>query len=240
MKHILFCLALALTSAAQAGLIIDTTSSDVTAYGFGISPPMLTLQAGGMEEGCVGPVGTAPSYTTTACGVTGIGLVGGPGKYASPTLADLGVTSWANLGILFNVNEENNVQEVTLQSLSLKLYDGTTLALLHSFNLLHPYDLTNITQGQGGAGFLITIEESQWGDLTFLSSYRLGLSARVGCETGPCDVAGQYGTGDGAESFTVASLAGEGPQEIPEPGTAALLGAGLIALAWTLRRRRAS
>ncbi|RPI16937.1 MAG: PEP-CTERM sorting domain-containing protein [Acidobacteriales bacterium] len=30
------------------------------------------------------------------------------------------------------------------------------------------------------------------------------------------------------------------PQEIPEPGTAALLGGGLIALAWVLRRRKAS
>jgi hypothetical protein len=43
-----------------------------------------------------------------------------------------------------------------------------------------------------------------------------------------------FGTTEGS------NVPGRPPQVVPEPATAALLGGGLIALAWILRRRKAS
>ena len=42
---------------------------------------------------------------------------------------------------------------------------------------------------------------------------------------------------DGMEQFFLIP-AGTPPEEIPEPATTALMGGGLLALAWVLRRRR--
>ena len=247
-KSLLLCLVLAVTS-AQAGLIVINPNTDVTAYGFGTNPSILTLQAKTLEQGCVAPASSDPFYTTSGCGTTGIGLVSGNNKYAAPTLASLGVDGWANLGILLNVNEPGSPtgqsQAVTLQSLTLTLYNPTTLLAAGSFSLANPVDITNIAQGQGGAGFIISIETSQFGRLEFSDEYRVGLSAQIGCTLTPTDcgaigAAGNWMTDDGPESFTIASLAGGGPQEIPEPATAALLGGGLLVFAWALRRRKVS
>jgi len=43
---------------------------------------------------------------------------------------------------------------------------------------------------------------------------------------------------DGMEQFFLIPEQGGGPTEIPEPATTALMGGGLLALAWVLRRRR--
>lgn len=238
MKSITFCLALLLASTAQAGLIVGTTSTDITAYGFGTSPPILTLQADTLERGCVAPTDNVGGYSTSGCGLVGLGLVAGSNKYATPTLTSLGVTAFSNLALLFNVNEPGSSQQVTLQTLTLTLYNGAA-PTGQSFSLEAPVSLTNITQGQGGAGFVITIDPPQYGGMTFNGNYRVGLAATVGClPAAACDGALNFATGDGPESFTIVRLGTEQP--IPEPATAALIGGGLIALAWTLRRRKAS
>jgi len=241
MKNVLFCLVLAVTS-AQAGLIVDTTNTDLQAYGFGAAPSILTLQRDILERGCVAPTDNAGGFTTS-CGLGGAytdlagSLVSGTNKYATPTLAALGVTSYSNLGILFNVNETGSSPQVTLQNLTLTLYDVTTPFL--SFDLEGgPVDLIDIAQGQGSAGFVIRISPDQLVGLAFNNALRIGLAAEIGCTSvAGCGSAGQYATDDGAESFTIVNLGG---QEIPEPATAALLGGGLIALACSIRRRKAS
>jgi hypothetical protein len=136
-----------------------------------------------------------------------------------------------------------------LQNLMLTLYGGTNgTTALFSFGLNDvggsgPTDLTNVAQGQGAAGFVIKIAGAELPAANlFDGSLRVGLAAIVGCTAADgCDAAGQFGTADGPESFTVTNVEGGGPQEeVPEPATSALLGGGLIALAWTLRRRKAS
>lgn len=243
MKNLLFCLVLAVTS-AQAGLIVLQPNTDVTGYGFGSHPSILTLQQkppeGTLEQGCVAPTNNTGGFSTSGCGLTGIGLVSGNNKYATPTLASLGVTGFADLGLLLNINEPGSSPEVTLQKLVLTLYGGAdgTEVMFHD-SLALPVDLVGKPGGQGSAGFLITIDPIP--GLVLDSSWRVGLAAQIGCTTAPCDVAGQYGTAGGDESFTIASLGGGvPPQETPEPATSALLGGGLIALAWALRRRKAS
>lgn len=243
MKSILFCLALALASTAQAGLIVNPANTDLTPFGFGTAPAILTLQGNPLEQGCVAPIDTIGGYSTN-CGPSG-SLVSGNNKYAAPTLASLGVTSFATLGILLNINDPGSTQQATLQNLMLTLYGGTdgTTGLFH-FSLVDPYvDLAGIAMGQGKAGFLITIASDQIPATGFSDALRVGLSATIGCTVpvAGCNVAGQFSTGGGPDSFTVANLGGEVPQEtVPEPATAALLGGGLLALAWALRRRKAS
>ncbi len=248
-KTFLLCFVLAVTS-AQAGLIVNTVNTDITAFGFGTVPTILTLQRDVLEMGCIVPTDNIGGFSASCAGLTGYsdvpgGVTNNPQapKYATPTLTQLGVSNYGNMGILFNVNENGDVA-VTLQKLTLTLY-RPDLSVLRSFSLADsdgsgPTDFLNITQGQGGAGFVITIASSELENLgAFDGNVRVGLAAEIGCLPGAaCDVAGQYGTSDGAESFTVANVAA--PQEIPEPATAALLGGGLLLFAWALRRRKAS
>jgi hypothetical protein len=252
MKNTLLCLALAVTS-AQAGLIVATQNTDLEAYGFGTAPAILTLQRTTLEQGCVVPTDNAGGFSTSCLGGPGDytdlfgSLVTGNNKYSTPTLAALGVTSFANLAILFNVNEPGSSQQVTLQNLTLTLYDGTTALYMFGLNDptgSGPTDLTDIAQGQGSAGFVIRIAPQELVLLgAFNGNLRIGLAATIGCTSADgCDSPLQFGTADGPESFTVANVVGGiAPQaEIPEPATAALLGGGLILIAWTLWRRRAS
>ena len=240
-------MALALASTAQAGLITSTTSTDVTAFGFGVVPPVLTLQRDTLEMGCVAPDSSGSPVTTCNSAMIGLGyadlptsIVAGDKKYNTLTLNELGVKSYGSLGILFNVNEPGNVQQVTLQKLTLSLYNGTTLFKSFSLTDTDGSGVTNfnvITQGQGGAGFVIRIAPAELvGIGAFNGALRVGMAAEIGCTTTPCEVAGQYATGDGAESFTVVDVV----SPVPEPATAALLGGGLLALAWAIRRRKVS
>jgi hypothetical protein len=245
MKSILFCLALAVTS-AQAGLIVSTQNTDLTAYGFGVAPAILTLQRATLEEGCVVPTNNAGGFSTSCvggpAGYTDLAssLVNGNNKYATPTLTALGVTSFSNLAILFNVNEPGSSQQVTLQNLTLTLYNGTTPVFTFGLNDptgSGPTDLIDIAQGQGSAGFLITIAPQELPLANqFSGNLRVGLAATIGCTAAAgCDVPGQFGTADGPESFTIANVPVTNP--VPEPISLLTLGSGLVGLG-ILRSRR--
>ncbi len=242
----LMLLVLGAYSGASAGIIAPNPdqSTDLTAFGFGVVPPIMTLQASIFEQGCVVPMASVACPTGVSDWDTAFtpitGDVAGAGKYSTPTLAELGIDSWFNLAILFNVNEPNNVEAVTLQDLRLGAFDGDG-NLVEEFELLAPIDFTNISQGQGSAGFLLRIDAAQVAAAGFSNSWRLGMAAKVGCleSLGECDVAGNYGTGDGPESFTVVYLPGGSDEPIPEPVTMVLFGSGLVLLGVMRFRKRA-
>ncbi len=241
------------TSSAQAGIVFLTPSTDITTYGFGVVNPILTMQNDPKESVCVIP-GPSLSCTDASLGgawtsfdpiVGDVNPVSAP-KYTTPTLADLNIMGYTDIGILFNVNEPNNVEEITLQMLSLGFFDSNGI-LVHAFYLENPYqDFTDIEQGQGKAGFVGTITQAQadaaFAAYGFDSSWTIGMAAQAGCfeaDEANCNVTGKYSSGDGPESFTVVSL-GNPPVDlpgVPEPSTYLMFGAGLMAMGY-LRRRR--
>ena len=240
----------ATTSPARAGIVFLTPDAptNLTTYGFGVVNPVLTMQNDTNESVCVIP-GPSLSCTDASLGgawtsfdpiVGDVNPVSAP-KYTTPTLAGLGITGYTDIGILFNVNEPNNVEELTLQALSLGFFDGNG-DLVFAFYLEDDYvDFTNISQGQGSAGYVGTITQAQADAApNFNSSWTIGMAATAGCldSLGTCDVAKNFASGDGPESFTVVSLGNPpSPPNVPEPSTYLLFGAGLMAVGYMRRRR---
>ena len=246
MKPVLICLVLAVTT-AQAGLIVSTTSTDLRAYGFGVAPPILTLQRTVLESGCSVPTDDFSNHLLGYSGATvPTGYTDLPGsyvpdvstKYSTPALASLGVTSFANLTILFNANETGSGLPVTLQNLTLTVYDGASV--VRSFSLTDPdgsgrTDFMAPAQGQGSAGFVIKISATELSSTwyPFDGGYRVGLAAQIGCTLkSGCDSRFQYGTDGGAESFTVASVEGGLPQADLPRAHRRHFGANLLIVRW--------
>jgi hypothetical protein len=98
----------------------------------------------------------------------------------------------------------------------------------------------NTQTGAGNSGFVFALDAAQQATAaaafgTDFQNNVVALTATVGCTEGsPADCQGATG---GFETFFVGNAAAAAP--IPEPGTAAMMFAGLAAVAYLGRRRMA-
>src|SRR5262249_40911712 len=93
---------------------VAASFTDITAQGFGNAPRLLTLQTNTIETGNVTPIDVVHGDA-----------VPGANKSTTPTLATLGWTSGANVGIGFN-SDQSGQTGITMQSLVLTIFNGTT------------------------------------------------------------------------------------------------------------------
>lgn len=219
-------------ASSMSGSVIFLGPAEGGGAGLGNRLTVLTLQSPAnttLETGCVGL-----NESTTGCGFADSDVKTGAGQIGSYTLADpmLGLTSIADLRIMFNAAEPGNSNGVTLNALVLTLYN-TVANTSASFELPSSVFLPDTFLGIGQEGYMFGLDGTQAGvaatfiGATNFSNIVVGLGASVGCTGSNCTGPAQ----GGPDTFSIAAAAGqEEPPEIPEPSTYLMLlsGAAMI------------
>jgi len=257
-------LALATTAAlaatpASASLVYDS-SVFVTAQGFGNVPRDLTIDVNGqthIESGCVS-VGAGGTFNAGAgscissASVHDANSVANAGgdepnpvadnqKYGIPSVADLGWTSAADIGLLFNAIEPSG-NAITINDITLKFYNAATGALITAIDNAGDITFDPSGQGNGSAGFVFVVDAAEQ---TFLNNtifnvlaglggagnVRIALESTLGNHTPPPPDAEA-----GAESWTAINL--RSPPGVPEPATWGMMLIGFAGIGMALRRSR--
>lgn len=217
-------------SSSYASLIPSGEIFALTGTGIGNVSTILTIHDNdGTETGAVSWNGTSDVAT---------GDVVGPNVQTRTQLfGDVGVTSASDIRIIFNASEPAG-GAVNLDNLVLNIYepDGDLVFTSGAFVGLTLPD-TEPGTGKSGFGFMLDLTQAAAANPFVLAANRIGLEATASDAQG------------GLETFFI--LRGPnvppcvptpevpcGPQEIPEPGTLALLGIGLIGAGVLGRRRR--
>jgi hypothetical protein len=211
--------------------------TDLDGTGFGALPRVLTLQTNTSETGSVAPNGSG--------GVTLTGdAIAGSDKASAPSVSGLGWTTGNQVGIGF-VSDQTGNSGVTLQALTLGLFNGTTL--LGSFSIAAPINYSQaelaLQPGNGNAAFTFVLdatEQASWTALVAanpLAALAIGLSGSLGCAgtaSATCQV-----TNDGPDSFVAIASPGSPIQQsiVPLPGAVWLFGSGILGL-MALRKRK--
>jgi hypothetical protein len=213
--------------------------------GFGALPRALTIQSHGpsqnSESGCIAPDGSGGLIAGSgACapldGTTGgdeAPPIGFP-KQSAPTLSSLGITAGDQVAILFDgvqpQNSNNNV--VTINDLTLKLYNGTTLVFTASGTFSNL--ATNPGNGKTDYLFMLDSAEAKQFDAAMAGNTndRIALDSTISF---PRQSAGP----DSYILTNVNNIPGASIESIPEPLTAFLIGSGLVGLG-LLRRKKSA
>jgi hypothetical protein len=235
--------ALALPGLASASLVYDATLL-APAQGFGTAPRDLSLQANGQDSFQSGAVdysasgigfGTpiADSLVHDGNGITnesGTSTMPNPladnQKYGVPTIGSLGITTASQIAVLFNATEPGG-DSISVTDLTLKFYTAAG-SFLGAIDGSHTFASSN--PGNGVAGFTFVVDAAE-------QAYVNGLLAAGGAGTTLALEASTQSFAGGPETFLIYNLDAPLPA-VPEPGTYAMLLAGLGAIGFVARRRR--
>jgi hypothetical protein len=247
MKGILFGTAIALvtlTSPSARANLIFVGPEVISGSGFGALPRALTVQSHGpsdnSESGCIAPDGSGGLIAGSGACAPFDGTVGGDEqnpigfpKQSAPTLSSLGITAGNQVAIVFDgvqpQNSNNNV--VTINDLTLKLYNGTTLV----FTASGAFSNLATNPGNGKTDYLFMLDSKEAaqfdGAMAGNTNDRIALDSTISFP--------RQSAGPDSYVFANASTLGVSIESIPEPLTALLIGSGLLALG-LLRRKRPS
>lgn len=220
---------------AKADLVFQGFAPDF-GVGFGDVHRLLTLQANPFESGTTSPTTAAGGTTIT----NNIGVDTGADKTAITTVGALNWTTGGQVRVIIDFDQTGG-SGITLDTLSLRLFNGTTL--IDTFSIAAPINFSAAQlaqeQGNGKDGWLFTLNAAESAKFTsdvalFGTGLFVGTSSTMGCSgtpTATCQI-----SNDGPDS--VLAVAAPVPGPIAGAGLPGLFALGMVGLAWFRRKRR--
>jgi hypothetical protein len=198
--------------------------------GLGNRLTVLTLQSPAnsiVETGCINASGT-----TTGCGFDDANALEGAGQIGSYTTGDLGLTSLADLRIMFNAAQPGNSENISLDALVLTLYN-TTLNTSAAFSLANSEILQSTFLGIGNEGYMFGLDANQAAQANLFVNGNTNIVLGLGAS-----LTGAIG---GPDTFSFSKITGPGGDNtVPEPSTYMMLAGGMLALIGGKKFRKAS
>lgn len=231
-------LVLCLAATAPAGAsLVPAAIFETSGSGLGSEETILTVSNTPAESGCVGRAAGVDVVGPAACpplsGIAGGDEQTGASQTQTRSLSELGLTSAANLRVVFNASESSG-DSITMNELRLRIFSDAGAVLFDSgpfADVAIPFTFSGI----GNAGFVFVLDATQ---AAAAEPFFADGTNRIGLAAALSDTSG------GLETFFVADVAG-----VPPPGMAiiptlswwgvALLSIGLAALGLFLVRRMA-
>lgn len=204
-------------AASSANALTFIGPQEFQGTGLGAVNTILTIQNTGTETGSVGLDAGGNEV------ITGDALTGASQTQVR-SLSELGITSAADINIVFNAVEPgNDDNSISLDNLVLSIYDPSGSVLFTS-DAFSPVFFENTFTGTGNSGFVFGLSATEISNAqqAFTGDFGqnlVGLSATASLASA------------GHETFFVTTT------PIPEPSTYAMIGVGLLGLAFARRRK---